>query len=52
MECFLKENGLPTWLSVKDPACQCKRLRLDPWVGKIPWSGSGNSLQYSCLENS
>ena len=24
----------------------------NPWVGKIPWSGNGNSLQYSCLENS
>ena len=25
----------------KESACQykrCKRLRLDPWVGKIPWS--------------
>ena len=24
----------------------------DPWVGKIPWKGNGNSLQYSHLENS
>ena len=23
----------------------------DPWVGKIPWEGNGNPLQYSCLEN-
>ena len=26
--------------SGKEPGCQCKRLRrlrLDPWVGKIPW---------------
>ena len=26
--------------SGKEPTCQCKRfkrLRLDPWVGKIPW---------------
>ena len=21
----------------KEPACQCRRLRFDPWVGKIPW---------------
>ena len=24
----------------------------NPWIGKIPWSGNGNSLQYSCLKNS
>ena len=32
--------GLPRWLSGKEPACQCRRLRnleFDPWVGKIPW---------------
>ena len=23
----------------------------DPWVGKIPWTGNGNPLQYYCLEN-
>ena len=23
----------------------------DPWVGKIPGEGNGNSFQYSCLEN-
>ena len=23
----------------------------DPWVGKIPWRGHSNPLQYSCLEN-
>ena len=23
----------------------------EPWVGKIPGEGSGNPLQYSCLEN-
>ena len=21
----------------KKPACQCRKHRLDPWVGKIPW---------------
>ena len=33
-------QGLPRWLSGKESACQCKKLkrcRLDPWVGKIPW---------------
>ena len=28
---------LPCWLSGKEPACQCRRHRFDPWVGKIPW---------------
>ena len=29
--------GLPRWLSGKESACQCRRHRFDPWVGKIPW---------------
>ena len=31
---------LPTWLSGKESACQCRSCRrcgFDPWVGKIPW---------------
>ena len=31
-------------------ACQCRKCRFDPWVGKIPWR-SGNPLQYFCLGN-
>ena len=33
-------KGFPGGPSSKEPACQCrrkKRLRFDPWVGKIPW---------------
>ena len=44
--------GLPWWLSGKESACQSRRHRFDPWVGKIPGGGNGNPLQYSCLENS
>ena len=29
--------GLPWWLSGKESACQCRRLRFNPWVRKIPW---------------
>ena len=29
--------GLPGWLSGKECACQCRRRRFDPWVGKMPW---------------
>ena len=31
-------SSLPRWCSGKEPACQCKRLKLNPWVRKIPWS--------------
>ena len=33
----LTRAGLPRWLSGEEPACQCGRCWLDPWVGKIPW---------------
>ena len=29
--------GLPKWLSSTQSACQCRRHRFNPWVGKIPW---------------
>ena len=32
-----KKLGLPWWLSGKEANFQCRRCRLDPWVGKIPW---------------
>ena len=28
---------IPWWLSGKESACQCRRCRFNPWVGKIPW---------------
>ena len=40
--------------SGKEPSCQCSRHKgrgFDPWIGKIPWRGACNPLQYSCLEN-
>ena len=36
----------------KESACQCRRRRFNPWVGKIPGEGNGDPLPYSCLENS
>ena len=50
----LCKMGFPGALVVKEPACQWrrhKRRRFNPWVGKTPWGGHGNLLQYSCLEN-
>ena len=41
--------------SGKELPCQCrrcKRYRFHPWVRKIPWRRHGNTLQYSCLDNS
>ena len=32
---FLRWASL--WFSGKESTCQCKRHRLDPWVGTIPW---------------
>jgi len=31
----LIKEGLPLWLTGKESACHCRRLRFDPWVGKI-----------------
>ena len=39
--------GLPTWLSSKECACQCRghqRHRFNPWVRKIPGGGNGKLL--------
>ena len=43
--------GFPGNTSGKESALQCRRLRFDPYVRKIPGGGHGNLLQYSCLEN-
>ena len=29
------------WFSGKESTCQGRRLRFDPWVGKIPWRKEG-----------
>ena len=35
--CVFHIGGLPWWLSGKESTCQCRRLRFNSWVGKIPW---------------
>ena len=35
---------------VKESACQCRRCRFDPWVGKIPWRRKWQPLQYPWTE--
>ena len=34
---YYDNGGLPWWLSNQESACQCLRLRFNPWVRKIPW---------------
>ena len=48
---FMNANGLPKWLSGKEPACQFRRHKFSPWSGRSPERGNGNPLQYSCLGN-
>ena len=43
--------SLPCWLWGKESACQCKRHRFNPWLGRSPGGGNGNPLQYSYLRN-
>ena len=50
-QAFVKER-FPWWLSQYRLCLRCRRPGCDPRVGKIPWRGKGNPLQYSCLENS
>ena len=33
---FIFQGRLALWLSGKEPACQSRRCRFNPWVGKIP----------------
>ena len=37
-------GGLPWWLSGKEPTCQCRRCRSNPWVRKIPWRRKWQSI--------
>ena len=53
--CYLWDSQVT--LVVKNPPAnagdqcwRCKRRGFNPWV-KIPWRGTCNPLQYSCLEN-
>ena len=50
----ITNNGLPQWLSGKEPACSAGEagdMGSIPESGRSPGGGHGNPLQYSCLEN-
>ena len=45
--------GLPRWLSDSlESACNAEDVGSIPCLERSPGEGNGNSLQYSCLENS
>ena len=47
-----KKWGFPDGSDSKESACNAEDLGLIPGSGRSPGEGNGNSLQYSCLENS
>ena len=44
-------EGLPQWLSVKNPPATAGDVSSIPGSGRSPGEGNGNPLQYSCLGN-
>ena len=40
-----------SWCSGTESAFQCKRRKVDPWLGRSLGVGNGNPIHYSCLEN-
>ena len=52
---LLSRYQLPTWLSGKESAYNAGEsgdMGSIPGLGRSPGEGNGNSLQYTCLENS
>ena len=53
LDCSLEDDLGPDDSVVKE-YLECRRHRrcgFDPWSGRSPGGGSGNALQYSCLES-
>ena len=44
-------NGLPWWLSGKEPPANAGDQSLIPRFGRFSGEGNGNPLQHSCSEN-
>ena len=49
---ILEESGRPKCSVVKIPSANVGDMGLIPGLGRSPGKGNGNSVQYSCLENS
>ena len=52
MEAFIHFNGFPSGSDGKESAYNVGDPGSIPGLGRSPGGGHGNSLQYSCLENS
>ena len=52
LEVITLRIGFPDGLDGKESACNARDLGSVPGSGRSPGEGNGNSLQYSCLENS
>ena len=48
---FMMIEGFPGGSEVKASACNAGDLGSIPGLGRSPGEGTGNPLQYSCLEN-
>ena len=48
---FIPKLGFPGDSDGKESACNVGDLGLIPGLGRSPGEGTGNLLQYSCLEN-
>ena len=48
---LLLKYGFLRWLSGKESACQGRRPRFHPWVGKIPWNKKWQLTPIFLLEN-
>ena len=51
MTCIIYNTGFPGGSGGKESTCNAGDLGSIPGLGRSPGEGSGNSLQYSCLEN-
>ena len=51
-ENVVESFGFPGGSDGKESACNAGDMSLIPGLGRSPGEGSGNPLQYSCLENS
>ena len=52
LEVITLRIGFPDGLDGKESACNARDLGSVPGSGRSPGEGNGNSLQYSCLEDS
>ena len=48
----MRKWGVPRWHHGKESACRTGDVSSVPGLGRSPGVGSGNPLQYSCLESS